>query len=410
MPAFEYTGQLPQGTAITGTLEADNLDDARRHLAELTIHVSSLIETPKIRSRRALSREDLLFFNQQLASLAENNIALDEGLRAVARDLRRGALKTTIEQLAADLDAGAPLDQAVNKQAGRFPPLYADVLRAGAENNELGATLLNLNNHLGLIDSTRRILIETVTYPLIVLTLLTALVSFVLLVVAPHFEYLVSDVVGLYDDFSLSTSNSAVPLPTALVFAIAGVWPQVLMTVGCVVLLLIAVWILSGYSESGKRLRSRLLGLIPGFAGAIRASLIARFTNAAALGARAGQPLPALIRSAAGATGNALLIRDAEKLARGVESGGTPEQSAVASSVIPSMVSYTIQVAGARGELVEALADLARNYETYARYKMAMVRILLGPMVIIFVALIIGFAAVSLMLPLLQFLNMITGL
>ena len=83
MPAYEYTGQLPQGTAMTGSLEAVSIDEARRQLADLRIDAASLAEAPRIRSRRALSREDLLFFNQQLASLAENHIALDDGLRAI---------------------------------------------------------------------------------------------------------------------------------------------------------------------------------------------------------------------------------------------------------------------------------------------------------------------------------------
>lgn len=408
MPAFEYTGQLPQGTAITGTFEADNIDDARQQLTSLTIHVSALSQTARIRSRRPLSREDLLFFNQQLASLADNRIALDEGLRAVARDLKRGPLKTSIEQLAADLNAGIPLETAVERQKGRFPPLYASVLRAGAENGQLGATLLNLSNHLSLLDSTRRVVMETLTYPLIVLTMLAGLATFFLLVIVPGFEQVIFDMTydptnpgGIYE--------IAMPGATLAILQIAHAWPMVLGITGFMVLAFLVLWFLARWVPALNPLRGRLAGLIPGFAGARRASLIARFTNAAALGARTHQPLPALVRSAAGATGDALLIRDADALALAVESGAAPEQVAMQTRVIPSLVTYTIQVSGARGELVEALADLARNYESIARHRMAMVRIFIGPIAILLVALVMGFAIVALVSPLIQLINSLTG-
>jgi len=408
MPAFEYTGQLPQGTAITGTLEAENLDDARRQLASLTIHVASLSQTARIARRRALSLEDLLFFNQQLASLAENRIALDDGLRAAARDLRRGPLKAAMEQLATDLEAGVPLDQAVDRQSGRFPPLYASVLKAGADNGQLGATLINLNNHLSLLDSTRRVMLETITYPLIVLTLLGLLSTFFMLVVVPGFENVIVDMI--YDQTNPGGAfGVALPGLTRMVINTARAWPTILAIVGALLLLTIIFWLLTSWIPALRPIRGGLMKMIPGFAGARRASLIARFTNAAALGARTHQPLPALVRSAAGATGDARLMLDAEKLAAAVESGAPPEQVSMQSTAIPSLVTYTIQIAGARGELAEALADLARNYESLARHRMAMLRVFLGPIVILLVAIVMGITITALILPLISLVNALTG-
>lgn len=408
MPAYEYTGQLPQGTAMTGTFEADNIDEARSQLSALAIQVATLAETPRIRSRRALSREDLLFFNQQLASLAENRIALDEGLRAVARDIRRSPLRSAIEELAADLESGLPLDQAVAKQSGRFPALYADVLKSGAENNQLGATLLNLNNHLTLIDSTRRMILETMTYPLIILAMLACLVTFLMIAVVPGFEDVVAGMAGL-DWNANDPADVVLPGPTRMLFALSRSWPAILGVAGPTILLLVVAWFASGKYDAGRRLRSRLSVLIPGLAGAQRASLVARFTNAAALGARAGQPLPALIRAAAGATGSASLSHDAEAIAKCVEAGGPAAQTAIRTRMIPSLVTYTIQVAGARGQLVDALADLARTYDIVARHKMAIVRILIRPIVIFLVGAVIGIVVASLMLPMVSLINSLTG-
>lgn len=408
MQVFEYTGQLPQGTAITGTLEAADIDDARRHLADLTIHVSSLTQATRIRPRRPLSREDLQFFNQQLAALADNKIALDEGLRAIARDLRRGRLKATIEKLAADLEAGVPLDEAVEKQAGRFPPLFANVLKAGSENNNLGATLLNLNNHLGLLESTRRIVLESLTYPLIVLALFAVLVTMFLVYIVPGFESLVSETVVDYgSDFG---SSATLPGPTRLLFEVSQAWPAILISIAGGLIVFVVLWKILQMFPAGRRLRGRLMAFVPGLSAAYRASLVARFTNAAALGARSGQPLPSLLRSAAGATGNGQMSSDAERIAQRIEAGELPEQTAIRTQTIPSMVTYAIQIAGGRGELAETLGDLAHHYEAMARHKMTMVRILIGPLAIILIAVCIGIAAFALVLPIIQVIQSITGM
>ena len=88
MANYEYVGQLPSGSALTGTFEASSPGAARQELDELAIHVTSLTEAPRLPAPRPLSREDLLFFNQQLASPAETGIALDQGLRVLAHDLQ----------------------------------------------------------------------------------------------------------------------------------------------------------------------------------------------------------------------------------------------------------------------------------------------------------------------------------
>ncbi len=143
MPAFEYSGQLQSGSAISGTIEADRAEDATAQLHAMGIRVTAIAAARAMRTIRPLSREDLQYFNQQLASLAETGVALDQGLRILAGDLHRGRLRRVIEELADDLDRGVPLEDAIDRRAGLFPPLYAQIIKSGVENNQLGSTLCN---------------------------------------------------------------------------------------------------------------------------------------------------------------------------------------------------------------------------------------------------------------------------
>src|SRR5438105_15082981 len=68
MPTFEYMGQLRSGQAISGTIEAEAIEQARGQLDAMGIGVTSMAAAPRMRVPRPLSREDIIFFNQQLAS------------------------------------------------------------------------------------------------------------------------------------------------------------------------------------------------------------------------------------------------------------------------------------------------------------------------------------------------------
>ena len=113
MPWFEYEGSTQGGTAISGRIEASSAEQARTDLFGMGIDLRALTkaEAPPPHGT-TLSEDDLIFFNEQLASLAQAGIALDEGLSQLARDLHSPRLKAWIDGLVEDLRRGMPIEQA----------------------------------------------------------------------------------------------------------------------------------------------------------------------------------------------------------------------------------------------------------------------------------------------------------
>ncbi|MCZ6817232.1 MAG: type II secretion system F family protein [Planctomycetota bacterium] len=407
MPNFEYTGQLPSGTAITGTFEAASPEEAQRQLGDLPLHVMSLAQAPRISVARPLSRDDLTFFNQQLASLAETGIALDQGLRVMARDLRRGKLRRVVDELAADMERGVPFEEAVQMRRGAFPPLYAEILKAGVRNNQLGSTLFNLNSHFSLMESARRLFWESALYPIIVLSLGFLLVTFFMKVVVPSFEDMLVEITGTatLDLFFNPSRPNGLPILTTLLFEISRHWSTIVgVFLGTVIVALLLLRVLRTFA-SGRALRESIISAVPGFGPVHNASLLARFSQAAALGVKAGHDLPAVLRLAAGATGNARLADDAENLARHIEAGGLPVESAVKTRTIPAVFGYVAHVAAARGQLALALAEMARNYQMLARHRLSMLRMFLLPLFVLLTAIVLCAAILALFAPLVSLIN-----
>lgn len=410
MVIIEYTGQLTSGSAISGTLEAVDIEDAKSQLESMGIRVTTVAAGPQMRPSRPLSREDVLFFNQQLASLAQTGIALDEGLRILAKDLQRGRLRRVVSELADDIERGIPIEDAIKQREGMFPPLYSEVLRSGIKNNQLGSTLCNMNTHMSLMQTTRRLVWESATYPLTVLVVGLLVLTLFMTVVVPEYQCLIADVAELefWSVNSWSSESIGIPLTTQILFSLSANWTTILLT-GSILAIgsLLAFGILRSF-RSGRRLRETLIMLTPGLAGVHLASLLARFSQAAALSATAGHDLPTLLRLAAGATGHHGLIRDADELSKRIESGQPAAEASKRAGIIPAIFGYTACIAGQRGQLFSALGEMARSYDALARHRIVMLRLLLTPFLIMLAACMIGLGILGLFLPLMKLVNSIT--
>ncbi len=399
---FEYEGLTRGGTAMAGRIEAASSEQARDDLARMGVEVRELTSAgPPPRRAAPLGEEDLIFFNEQLASLAEAGIALDEGLAQLARDLRSPHLRRWIEALVDDLRRGIPLDQAIAVREAGLPVLYSRVIRAGIQSGELPATLLNLNQHLRLTGNTRRMVWELASYPLLVVILAFVVVSGIFIYVIPEFK-------EIFQDFGTRLPGLTTALLGTAEWFTQGT-PPGWVIVCAIPVILVLIWHLMRYSRGGRAVRESLVLAIPVVGRVHKASLIARFLRSVSTAVATNIPLPQAMRLSADATGSALLRRDAEWLAAEVERGHSIFVANQSARVIPSLFGFCVQVATGREELPSAIARLSVSYENRALHSQTMLRMFLYPVMIILIGILIGFVILGLFLPLVQLVNSVSG-
>lgn len=155
-----------------------------------------------------MKNDEFAFLNQQLASMLRDGIPLEGALQRLCGEMGRGALRTELELLQADLAKGTPLREAV--RARQLPELYQQMLEIGAQSNDLPGVLTLLADHYQ-----RRYVVWTrlkglMVYPLIVLTCAFLLSCFLCFT----FNGLIRSMVGNH-------GNDWVMLPTSVW---VGVW------------------------------------------------------------------------------------------------------------------------------------------------------------------------------------------
>ena len=413
MPLFDYTGQLQTGSTFHGTLEAETQQHAEAILADMGVRTTSLRPARRLAYVAPLSLDDFLFFNEQLAAMTKAGIPLQEGLRQLAADVGSRKLKRLLLDLADDLAAGTPLEQAVAKQQRRFPTHYAGVIEAGLKTGDLGGTLYGVTAHLRLKSSVRRALIELAIYPLVILSFALVILSFVMRVVVPQVQAVVLDMLGpgesVLGGFGRAPRSPPISMGLAeFIFGLAYAWPVIEIVL---VLLLVGacVLFLATYLPGGRPLREWILRHIPGIAQIYWSSVLARFTHTSALAAHAGTPLPELIQTGGAASGSPALMAATQRIAQALETGDSLENAARQERDVPALWTCVVSTTAARGDLPAALSELARTCETRAEHWVRTMRIILGPILLLLVAGVLGFVIVGLGTAFTRMLQYMTG-
>ncbi len=394
MPLFDYAGQLESGRVFRGTLEADSHDRARATLTDMGVRVTDLRPTGQLAFVAPLSLTDFQYLNEQIAMMTEAGVPLEQGLRQLAADVARGRLKRVLLDLANTLAGGASLEEAIQRMGARFPAHYAGAVQAGARTGDLGATLYALAAELRIRGYSGRALLELAAYPLVVLTIALAVLSFMLRVLVPTIQELILDTYGDWDGVgvtlgSLSGPTASIgPVGRAL-FAFAGYWNVVEITLW-ISLGLVALLVISSLTPFGRAFRETLLGYVPGFRQVFRYGALARFAHTTALGAYSGLPLHELVRAGGAASGSRRLARDAAAAAARLEQGDSIAAAIGPESSIPGLWSTVVTTTAQRGELPAGLSELAKSYEARSEYWSRTLRVILGPALLLFVATFIG--------------------
>src|SRR5689334_812411 len=131
-----------------------------------------------------------------IGSAAASRIPLEVSLAAIAEEKRDSRLAAAAEQLAARLQQGATIDQAIDSLDRKLPTEIAGLLRAGVESGDLAGTFERFGQQRLTAERFNRRIRGTLAYPLLILIILTLILTFLSIFVIPVFG-------SIYHDFSI---------------------------------------------------------------------------------------------------------------------------------------------------------------------------------------------------------------
>ncbi|MEY3518897.1 MAG: hypothetical protein RLZ89_1757 [Pseudomonadota bacterium] len=400
MPAYTYEAITESGATERGVVEADSERAAKSQLRAQSLIPLKLALMAQDKPRlagdvvlwqaRAYSRTDLVVWTRQLASLVGAGLPLERALSALSDEAPTPAQRDLVAQVRAEVNAGAPLAQALAQHPREFDNLYTAVIEAGEQSGRLGAVLLQLAKDQESAHAMRSKLLAASLYPAIVSGVALLIVLFLLAYVVPQVAQVFT-----------STQRSLPTLTVAMLFiseVVQATWLAglVLLLAGMVVLRLLLRQTAFRLAYDQAWLKLPLLG---------RLSLgynAARFASTLALLVGAGVPILKALQTAAHTLSN-MALREHAMQAIDLVREGAPLASALAQNKrLPGVLSMFARLGEQTGQLPQMLSHAAEHLGEEVQRRAMQLATVLEPLLIVTMGLVVMLIVLAVMLPIIE--------
>jgi type II secretory pathway component PulF len=398
MPQFAYRARNPEGGLVEGVLDCADRAVAIRQIEQqrcIPIKIEAVVAaaksangaTPAAPATQSLKipHGQLLVFTEQLAHLLQAGMTLDEGLSILERRLKHARVQQMTQTLHRGLVDGRSFSQSLREFPRIFPALYVNMVAAGEASGTLPDILPRLVKHLMQAKDLRDRVQQALIYPAFL-----ALAGAVLITI--FITFMVPQLSGF-----MSQNGGALPLPTRILmhvhYAITHYWwLGVLVAIGASVGFRAFV-----RTDDGRITWDRFRLRIPGYGRIIRHRYYAQFARTLGTLMQNGVPLLRSLDLVREITGNRFLESKLTEVRRAVVDGATLSNALSAQHLFPDLFTDMMAVGEQTGHFAETMQTIADVYERELDRTVAVISQLIPPVIIIFIAVIVGFVVYSIL-------------
>ncbi len=329
------------------------------------------------------SSQDIIDFTRQLAALLNSGIPLIRCLMAQQGQVSNTGLRHALAEIVVAVEAGKKLSDALGEQSHIFPDFYVRMLRVGEATGGLPFVLNQIGDTLQRRKAVTDRVRDAAVYP--AFTLLVALVAAILLVTysLPSLTTLLSEVSG------------DLPISTRVLIAISefcGTYGSAFLVGFAVVAVVIFVAL---RTEFGRAATDTVLLRLPVLGRVIVANNMFALTSILSTLLRAGMsPVEALKLTQTGMA-NAYYRRRLGRVIDRATAGTKLGEAFGEDGGFPAILSQAIITGETRGRLDDTMSGLSEYYEDVTRRAAGGITELVQPVIILFVAGVVGFVAVA---------------
>lgn len=418
MPKFNYKIITKSGKNKSGSIEANSAADAKSKLTasgDIVMSVSAATgakDSKKSNKRsggkkasagfsfgKVIKEEELTVFTRQLATLLEAGLPLLRSLEVMTRQEPNKRFKAVLEKISDTVKSGSSFSDGLSQHPKVFDRLYVNMVKAGEAGGVLELVLARLAGFKEKALKTKKKVQSAMVYPFVVVGVAVAIVIMLMVVVVPKFQ-------SIFDDM---LDGAALPGPTQLVINISNfLQDQIVASLAIVASVYVLIRLFLA-SPIGAKLYNWLVINIPKVGDLVRKVNIARITRTFGTLLSSGVPILQAINITKDITGNYFYARALNKIHDKVRDGESLSKPMELESVFPNMVTSMVDVGEETGELDKMLNRIADNYDEDVDNAVAGITSIIEPIMIVFLALAVGFIVIALFLPIVEIIKQLTG-
>lgn len=409
MPLYTFTAISPQGQEMNGSVDAPDQNQAAAiikqqygafptRIVEQTGLDEAAAAAPKKQSRpmfrggRRVPSRTLTVFTRQLATLIDAGLPLLRGLGTLEKQEKNVALRGAIHAMADSVEGGSTFSEAMASHPALFNRLYVNMVKAGEVGGVLEVVLTRLAEFQEKAQKLKNRITSAMVYPIVVLILSMLILVFLLTFIVPRFQQIFSDMLG----------GKPLPALTQFVIDISHMIKTNFLGIAAVLAVIIVGFKLISMTQKGAEYIDRMKLRMPLIGPLVRLSAIARFSRTLGTLITSGVPILQALNITKETAGNIVLSDAISKVHDAVKEGESVVAPLEASGVFPPMVISMIDVGEETGRLPDMLIKVSDVYDDEVDNAVAGLTSMLEPLLIVFLAVIVGTIVIALFMPLIE--------
>ena len=424
MARFKFTALDSKGKEVHGEIEADTQSAAIARIKEKQYFPTKVEEAgaggggsapgkkaavaksglqmelklPKFLQGRVKSKQ-LTAFTRQMSTLVNAGLPLMRALRVLHRQEKNAALRDALTQMAESIESGSTFAEALASHPKIFDRLFVNMVKAGEIGGVLDVVLGRLSEFQEKAEKIKGKVKSAMTYPIVVLVMALSILTFLMMFIVPKFAEIFADLMG----------NKGMPALTQFVMNASDVMVHRFPVVLVVIVVLVVVVKLLAKTDKGRYLLDQFKLHAPVFGTLISKNSISRFTRTLGTLMSAGVPVLQALNIVKETVGNEVISKAVSTIHDAVKEGENMAPPIASSKVFPPMVVSMVEVGEETGALPDMLMKIADSYDDDVDNAVAAMTSIIEPLLIIFLAVVVGTIVIALFMPLVSIIGGLSG-
>ena len=340
-----------------------------------------------------VTTKDKIVFTRQLATLIGAGLPLSQSMRTVHEQTQNKSMQQIVQEIIGDIEGGRSLSDAFSKHPKVFDNVYLALVSAGEASGTLDEALRRVAAQQEKDAAMMSKIKGALTYPIIVLLVIVAVLAFMLVAVVPQVK-------NLYKDL-----NKELPLLTKIMVDTAdffiNYWWIVIIVVG------IGVYFLIQYlkTEAGIKTKDTFKLNVPMFSGMFRRLYMARFTRTGQTLMSTGVAMLDMLNITSTAVNNTVVAEGIDRAAEKVKGGKSLSSSLRNEDYFLEMVPQMISIGEQSGKIDEMMGKCAQIYEDELDEEIRTISTAIEPVLMVVLAVVAGGMVGAILFPIYSLVN-----
>lgn len=401
---FEYKARAEDGSELSGTIDAK---DKAAVVEELELKKLWIISVDLASRKWNLdSNVEILswipanVFNAfllQLAVMIRSGVTLLDALASLETGETNTTLKRVLGEVRKDIEKGNSFSNALSSHPAVFSPFFVNMIKIGEAGGVLEPILIKLASVNKRSVNLRNQIIGALAYPCFLITVTMVVMGILFGFALPRFAVM------------FKAANFPLPLPTKIVL---GIGTFVKLHLVLLISLAVAFFVLAFLAlvtKTGQWIAGEVALRVPVINRVVKSYLVVHISESLGLLLGAGVPLIELLGAVESTISMPTPRRLLASMRTFVERGTTMRLALEGNIIFPQMAMKLIETGEQTGNLDQMFEEIAKYYDEVLQNSIKASLSLLEPLIIFFMAFVVGGIMLSVILPIFQMSQLIKG-